>query len=117
MQISHDMDCNCLIYYVQGSLIHQENVELYKKVNLIRQENIELYNKVFWSNYWLKKYLHLQSLYPQHWLYKNQKWEFIIISQVYGRDAIANGNTSVPYELSILEDPQVPVHLQLSLPE
>lgn len=51
MQISRDMDCNCLIYYVQGSLIHQENVELYKKVNLIRQENIELYNKVFWSNY------------------------------------------------------------------
>lgn len=33
--------------YLQGSLVHQENVELYKKVNLIRQENVELYKKVF----------------------------------------------------------------------
>lgn len=32
---------------MQGNLIHQENVELYKKVNLIRQENMELYKKVF----------------------------------------------------------------------
>lgn len=31
---------------VQGNLIHQENVELYKKVNLTRQENMELYKKV-----------------------------------------------------------------------
>lgn len=31
---------------VQGNLIHQENVELYKKVNLIRQENMDLYKKV-----------------------------------------------------------------------
>lgn len=28
---------------LQGQEIHQENVELYKKVNLIRQENMELY--------------------------------------------------------------------------
>ncbi|KAK0577209.1 hypothetical protein LWI29_029632 [Acer saccharum] len=32
---------------VKGNLIHQENVELYKKVNLIRQENMELYKKVY----------------------------------------------------------------------
>lgn len=31
---------------MQGSIIHQENMELYKKVNLIRQENAELYKKV-----------------------------------------------------------------------
>lgn len=31
---------------LQGSLIYQENMELYKKVNFIRQENMELYKKV-----------------------------------------------------------------------
>ncbi|KAK8566204.1 hypothetical protein V6N13_021278 [Hibiscus sabdariffa] len=31
----------------KGSLIHQENVELYKKVNLIRKENTELSNKAY----------------------------------------------------------------------
>ena len=34
------------LYVLQGNLIHQENVELYKKVNLIRQENTELKKKV-----------------------------------------------------------------------
>lgn len=33
-------------YFLQGNLIHQENIELYKKVNLIRQENVELKKKV-----------------------------------------------------------------------
>ncbi|CAL5372610.1 unnamed protein product [Camellia sinensis] len=32
---------------IVGNLIHQENVELYKKVNLIHQENMELYKKVY----------------------------------------------------------------------
>lgn len=31
-----------LILLLQGNLIHQENIELYKKVNLIRQEYTEL---------------------------------------------------------------------------
>lgn len=31
---------------MQGSLVHQENMELYKKISLIRQENAELYKKV-----------------------------------------------------------------------
>lgn len=31
---------------MQGNLIHQENLELHKKVNLIRQENTELQTKV-----------------------------------------------------------------------
>ncbi|PIA51926.1 hypothetical protein AQUCO_01000058v1 [Aquilegia coerulea] len=31
----------------KGNLIHQDNMELYKKVNLIRQENMELYKKVY----------------------------------------------------------------------
>lgn len=37
---------NLAMVSLQGSLIHQENIELYKKVNLIRQENMELYKKV-----------------------------------------------------------------------
>ncbi|MBA0747291.1 hypothetical protein Gogos_004215, partial [Gossypium gossypioides] len=37
---------NCSVS-LQGNIIHQENVELYKKVNLIRQENNELYKKVY----------------------------------------------------------------------
>jgi hypothetical protein len=35
-----------LLIGIQGSLIHQENVELYNKVSLIHQENIELQKKV-----------------------------------------------------------------------
>ena len=35
-----------LMVYLQGSLVHQENMELYKKINLIRQENAELHKKV-----------------------------------------------------------------------
>lgn len=31
---------------LQRNLIHQENVELCKKLNLIQQENMALYNKV-----------------------------------------------------------------------
>lgn len=31
---------------LQGNLIHQENLELYKKVNLINEENKELQKKV-----------------------------------------------------------------------
>lgn len=35
------------LHFCQGNIIHQENVELYKKVNLMRKENMELYKKVF----------------------------------------------------------------------
>ncbi|RLM73505.1 MADS-box transcription factor [Panicum miliaceum] len=31
----------------KGSLIQQDNMELYRKVNLIRQENVELYKKLY----------------------------------------------------------------------
>jgi MADS-box transcription factor len=31
----------------KGSLMHQENIELYNKVNLVHQENIELRRKVY----------------------------------------------------------------------
>lgn len=31
---------------LQGGIIHQENIELYKKVNLVHQENTELHKKV-----------------------------------------------------------------------
>lgn len=36
---------------LQGTIIHQENVELYKKVNLVRQENVELHKKVLNSQH------------------------------------------------------------------
>lgn len=32
---------------LQGNLLHQENIELYKKVNLIHQENMEMNKKVY----------------------------------------------------------------------
>ncbi|KAG9129771.1 hypothetical protein Leryth_015464 [Lithospermum erythrorhizon] len=35
------------LYGLNGSIIHQENLELCKKVNLIRQENSELYKKAY----------------------------------------------------------------------
>ncbi|KAK3015119.1 hypothetical protein RJ639_006082 [Escallonia herrerae] len=41
-----DLTFNILL---QGCLIHQENIELHKKVNLIRQENRELQKKVYGS--------------------------------------------------------------------
>lgn len=36
-----------LILFFQGNLIHEENMDLYKKVNFLRQENTELHKKVF----------------------------------------------------------------------
>lgn len=36
---------NTLILF-QGNVFHQENVELYKKVDLMRKENLELQKKV-----------------------------------------------------------------------
>lgn len=35
-----------ILFSPQGRLIHQENLELYKKINMIRQENMELYKEV-----------------------------------------------------------------------
>jgi len=35
-----------ILISLQGNLMHQENMELCKKVNLIHQENTELYKKV-----------------------------------------------------------------------
>lgn len=35
-----------LLNILQGNLLHQENIELYKKVNLICQENMEMNKKV-----------------------------------------------------------------------
>ena len=34
------------LYWLQASLFHQENMDLYNKINQIRQENSELYKKV-----------------------------------------------------------------------
>ena len=34
------------LYWLQASLLHQENMDLYNKINQIRQENAELYKKV-----------------------------------------------------------------------
>ena len=34
------------VFELQESLVHQENIELHKKLNIIRQENIDLQNNV-----------------------------------------------------------------------
>lgn len=34
---------------MQSNLVHQQNMELFKKVNLIFQEKMELLKQVFWS--------------------------------------------------------------------
>ena len=34
------------LHWLQASLFHQENMDLYNKINQIRQENAELYKKV-----------------------------------------------------------------------
>lgn len=66
----------------KDEILTDEIQQLHTKGNLLHQENIELYKKV------------------------------------YGRDAIVgNRNTLTPYGSSIMEDPRVPVHLQLCLPE
>ncbi|KAL1824178.1 MADS-box transcription factor 23 isoform X2 [Daucus carota subsp. sativus] len=66
----------------KDEILTDEIQALHTKGNLLHQENIELYKKV------------------------------------YGRDAtVGNRNTAIPYDLGIIEDPRVPVHLQLCLPE
>ena len=34
------------IFELQESLVHQENMELHKKLNIIRRQNLDLQNKV-----------------------------------------------------------------------
>ena len=34
------------LHWLQATLFHQENMDLYNKINQIRQENAELYKKV-----------------------------------------------------------------------
>ncbi|KAB2617288.1 MADS-box transcription factor 23-like [Pyrus ussuriensis x Pyrus communis] len=41
----HNPISNIILIVLNNNLIHQENVELYKKVNLIHQENVELSKK------------------------------------------------------------------------
>ncbi|KAK1383126.1 MADS-box transcription factor [Heracleum sosnowskyi] len=80
----------------KDQILTDEIQQLHTKGNLLHQENIELYKKV--------------NLIRQENMGMNKK--------VYGRDAIVgNRNTLIPYELSIMDDPRVPVHLQLCLPE
>ncbi|XP_020110743.1 MADS-box transcription factor 23-like isoform X1 [Ananas comosus] len=74
---------NLAMVSLQGSLIHQENIELYKKVNLIRQENMELYKKVYETN---------------------------------GVSGVSS-TIPTPYNFSITEDADVPIHLELSQPQ
>lgn len=80
----------------KDEILTDEIQQLHTKGNLLHQENIELYKKV--------------NLIRQENMELNNK--------VYGRDAIVgNRNTLTPYGSSIMEDPRVPVHLQLCLPE
>lgn len=112
---------------LQGNLLHNENVELYKKVNLIRQENMELYKKVFiWTinmtfKYPLKhKCTHFQSLKPMsnHELFYTQPQQKNFTSQVYGtREVNGTNRNAFTNGLSIGEDLHVPIHLQLCQPQ
>ncbi|WOG92948.1 hypothetical protein DCAR_0312226 [Daucus carota subsp. sativus] len=80
----------------KDEILTDEIQALHTKGNLLHQENIELYKKV--------------NLICQENMEMNKK--------VYGRDAtVGNRNTAIPYDLGIIEDPRVPVHLQLCLPE
>ncbi|MQL96038.1 hypothetical protein Taro_028704, partial [Colocasia esculenta] len=85
----------------RGNLIHQENMELYKKVNLIRQENMELYKKL------LKKIMILGM--SKH----------MVSSQVYATRDLneVNRNTLLPNGLSMRDEMNVPIHLELSQPQ
>lgn len=40
------LDYTNFLFELQGSVMHQENIELYNKVNLLHQDNIELRRKV-----------------------------------------------------------------------
>ncbi|CAN4122418.1 unnamed protein product [Withania somnifera] len=81
----------------KDEILIDEIQELNRKGNIIHQENTDLYKKVN--------------------LIRQENME--LYKKVYGnRDA--NGvsrNGVVPYSLSIIEDPQAPVSLQLSQPQ
>ncbi|GFQ04960.1 mads-box transcription factor 27 [Phtheirospermum japonicum] len=80
------------------NLIHRENLELYKKVNLIHQENKDLHKKS-------SSEIELQEM---------------LIFQVYGtRDATRDSSNLyiTNNSLSIREDPDAPVCLQLCQPQ
>ncbi|XP_074375163.1 MADS-box transcription factor 23-like isoform X1 [Apium graveolens] len=80
----------------KDEILMDEIQQLQTKGNLLHQENIELYKKV--------------NLIRQENMEINKK--------IYGRDAIVRDrNYLIPCDLSIMEDPRVPVRLQLCLPE
>lgn len=111
---------------VQGNLIHQENVELYKKVNLTRQENMELYKKVLvlitktdvnYTQKTDKKSKSQPTTYCNIFSITSQQKSFT--SQVYGTRDVngANRNPLLINGLGIGEDSHGPVQLQLSQPQ
>jgi len=65
-----------LLIVVQRNLIHQENLDLSRKVQRIHQENVELYKKVtnhvlqklhfLWSKSFEVIWLRLSGLYGKH---------------------------------------------------
>lgn len=41
--------------FLQGNMVHQENMELHKQINIVRQENTELYKKVHLNEIMIRK--------------------------------------------------------------
>lgn len=90
---------------LQGNHFHQENMELYKKINLLVQENAELQKKVFWQT----------RLRPKHntWLHLTHA-----IIQVYGPGSTSEANTA-PLIMNINNEYilHAPTNLELSQPQ
>jgi MADS-box transcription factor, plant len=91
---------------LQASILLQENMDLYNKINLIRQENIELYKKV--ANELVKKIIAYNNLSP---------YDFSInCSQIYEMEGPSevNQESPNPYNFAVVENTNVPVQLELN---
>lgn len=120
--------------------MHQENVELYKKLDLIGKENVELQRKVFSIRCLIFLYLSLYSslLFFLFFLRAKRKtiinvaidiwkWRFLLWqrlnrsfhSQAYGARDVNEKNESSqpPFTISNGYNLHAPIHLQLSQPE
>lgn len=100
-----------MLFSPQGRLIHQENLELYKKINMIRQENMELYKEVpdikAISSH--EKPTYCLTRYS----FKNQ----CQVHAAKGKNGTDRGSI-VPYDFSITDEAaDMPIHLRLSQPQ
>ena len=111
---------------MQESLIHQENIELYKKVNLLCQENTELQKKVCGIG---KLYLNPITICKSKdyipVVFDKKKIEDVrypvlrrsLTSQVSGAECVNEANRSSQVSYGLLGyDLHTPINLQLSQP-